>query len=98
MPNIQDARILIIATDGFEDSELLEPRKRLVAACADVCADRGAFLMVGDVALPEGQLCSKTELVSGPSNFVIPAYAGIQRFTNERQSLDARVRGHERAW
>jgi protease I len=36
MPNIRDARILIIATDGFEDSELLEPRKRLVAAGAEV--------------------------------------------------------------
>jgi protease I len=36
MPAISDARILIIATDGFEDSELLEPRKRLLAAGADV--------------------------------------------------------------
>jgi protease I len=36
MPTISNARILIIATDGFEDSELLEPRKRLLAAGADV--------------------------------------------------------------
>src|SRR5258708_2141587 len=36
MPAISDARILIIATDGFEDSELLEPRKRLLDAGADV--------------------------------------------------------------
>jgi len=36
MPAISDARILIIATDGFEDSELLEPRKRLIAGGADV--------------------------------------------------------------
>jgi protease I len=36
MPAISDARILIIATDGFEDSELLEPRKRLLAAGAEV--------------------------------------------------------------
>src|SRR3954451_17903136 len=36
MPAISEARILIIATDGFEDSELLEPRKRLLAAGADV--------------------------------------------------------------
>ena len=27
MPNIADAKILMIATDGFEDSELLEPRQ-----------------------------------------------------------------------
>jgi protease I len=36
MPAISDARILIIATDGFENSELLEPRKRLLAAGAEV--------------------------------------------------------------
>jgi protease I len=36
MPAISDARILIIATDGYEDSELLEPRKRLLAAGAEV--------------------------------------------------------------
>ncbi|MDQ8757499.1 type 1 glutamine amidotransferase domain-containing protein [Sphingosinicella sp. LHD-64] len=36
MPAIADARILILATDGFEDSELLEPRKRLIEAGADV--------------------------------------------------------------
>ena len=36
MPAISDAKILIIATDGFEDSELLEPRKRLLAAGAEV--------------------------------------------------------------
>ena len=29
MPSISDARILIIAADGFEDSELLEPRRIL---------------------------------------------------------------------
>ena len=36
MPAISDAKILIIATHGFEDSELLEPRKRLLAAGAQV--------------------------------------------------------------
>ena len=36
MPAISDARILIIATNGFEDSELLEPRKRLLAAGATI--------------------------------------------------------------
>jgi protease I len=36
MPNISDARILIIATDGYEDSELLEPRRILSERGADV--------------------------------------------------------------
>ena len=36
MPAISNAKILIIATHGFEDSELLEPRKRLLAAGAKV--------------------------------------------------------------
>ncbi|HEX9953854.1 MAG TPA: type 1 glutamine amidotransferase domain-containing protein [Allosphingosinicella sp.] len=36
MPAIADARILIIAADGFEDSELLEPRRILKEAGAEV--------------------------------------------------------------
>jgi protease I len=36
MPDIADAKILIIATDGFEDSELIEPRKSLIEAGAEV--------------------------------------------------------------
>lgn len=36
MPRISDSRILILATDGFEDSELLEPRRRLIEAGAHV--------------------------------------------------------------
>jgi protease I len=36
MPAVNRSRILIIATDGFEDSELLEPRERLLNAGADV--------------------------------------------------------------
>ena len=36
MPAIDQARILILATDGFEDSELLEPRRRLIDAGAEV--------------------------------------------------------------
>ena len=36
MPRISDARILMIATDGFEDSELAEPRRRLIEQGADV--------------------------------------------------------------
>ena len=36
MPSISDARILMIATDGFEDSELMEPMRRLLDAGARV--------------------------------------------------------------
>ena len=36
MPKISDARILIIATDGFEESELFEPRQRLLDAGARI--------------------------------------------------------------
>ena len=36
MPDISDAAILIVATDGFEDSELLEPRRRLIEKGARV--------------------------------------------------------------
>jgi protease I len=36
MPKISDANILIIATDGFEDSELLDPRKTLIERGARV--------------------------------------------------------------
>jgi len=36
MPRISDAKILMIATDGFEDSELMEPRRRLLEKGAKV--------------------------------------------------------------
>jgi protease I len=36
MPTISDARILIIATDGFEDSELMVPRQTLLDSGASV--------------------------------------------------------------
>ena len=36
MPRISEARILIIATDGFEQSELFEPRQQLLDAGATV--------------------------------------------------------------
>jgi len=36
MPDISDAKILIIATDGFEDSELLDPLETLKQRGADV--------------------------------------------------------------
>ena len=65
MPAISDARILIIATDGFEDSELLEPRKRLLEAGARITlaapkteqirGEHGALMtpdeVLGDVAM-----------------------------------------------
>jgi protease I len=36
MPDIKQARILIIATDGFEQSELLVPQEKLEDAGAKV--------------------------------------------------------------
>jgi protease I len=36
MPRIADAKVLIIATDGYEDSELLEPRRILKSRGAEV--------------------------------------------------------------
>jgi protease I len=44
MPNIRDARFLILATNGFEQSELMVPRDELRKAGAKV-----------DVATPDGQ-------------------------------------------
>ena len=43
MPNIQDAKILIVATNGFEQSELMKPREQLKSKGAKV-----------HVASPEG--------------------------------------------
>lgn len=49
MPAISDTKILIIATDGFEDSELLEPRRRLLEAGAEiVLASPGTEEIKGD--------------------------------------------------
>lgn len=45
MPNISDARILIIATDGYEDSELLEPRR--------ILRERGAEVIVASLETGE---------------------------------------------
>ncbi len=36
MPSVKDAKILIVATDGFEQSELLQPRDDLTKAGATV--------------------------------------------------------------
>ena len=59
MPDIANSRILIVATDGYEDSELLEPRKRLLGAGAEVVlaaldtkeikGDKGAMIRPGAV-------------------------------------------------
>ncbi|MFD1106925.1 type 1 glutamine amidotransferase domain-containing protein [Sphingobium olei] len=36
MPSIEKSRVLILATDGFEQSELFEPREKLIEAGATV--------------------------------------------------------------
>ena len=36
MANLQNARVLMLATDGFEESELFEPRQALLDAGAQV--------------------------------------------------------------
>ena len=46
MPAITEAKILIIATDGFEDSELLKPRQSLIDKGADVTI---ASLEIGEI-------------------------------------------------
>ena len=49
MPAVSESKILIIATDGFEDSELLEPRRRLLEAGAEVLlASPGGKAIKGD--------------------------------------------------
>jgi protease I len=46
MPSISEAKILMIATDGYEDSELLEPRRILRERGADVTL---ASLEMGEI-------------------------------------------------
>ena len=46
MPNISEAKILMIATDGYEDSELLEPRR--------ILRERGAEVTLA--SLEEGEI------------------------------------------
>jgi protease I len=45
MPALKDARILIVATDGFEDSELMKPRQTLI--------DRGAAVILASLSHEE---------------------------------------------
>jgi protease I len=56
MPTIADSKILMIATDGFEDSELLEPRRILRERGADVTL---ASLETGEI---EGDNGAKVEV------------------------------------
>ncbi len=51
MPKISDARILMIATDGYEDSELLETRRLLEQRGADVTL---ASLKMGEIKGDKG--------------------------------------------
>ena len=51
MPSIAESKILIIATDGFEDSELIEPRRRLIEAGAEVTL---ASLKAGEIEGAKG--------------------------------------------
>jgi protease I len=51
MPAIAHAKILMIAADGFEDSELLEPRRILKARGADVTL---ASLEIGEITGDNG--------------------------------------------
>ena len=60
MPTISDARILIIATDGFEDSELLDPRQALIDRGASVTLaslDTKAVKKFMDAGKPVGAIC-----------------------------------------
>jgi protease I len=56
MPSIADSKVLIIATDGFEDSELLEPRRILRERGADVIL---ASLEKGEI---EGDIKARVEV------------------------------------
>ena len=63
MPRISDASILMIATNGFEDSELMEPRRRLIEAGAkltlasldteEIEGDKGEARIKPDLAIDE---------------------------------------------
>ena len=63
MPRISDARILMIATNGFEDSELMEPRRRLIEAGSkltlasldteEIEGDKGEARIKPDLAIDE---------------------------------------------
>ncbi|HEU0097795.1 MAG TPA: type 1 glutamine amidotransferase domain-containing protein [Allosphingosinicella sp.] len=55
MPNISEAKILMIATDGYEDSELLEPRRILSERGAEVTL---ASLEKGDIEGDNGATAS----------------------------------------
>src|SRR3569833_508068 len=59
MPRISDAKILMKATDGFEDSELAEPRRRLIEQGAEVTL---ASLDTGEIEGDKGKVRIKPDL------------------------------------
>ncbi|SMF61845.1 type 1 glutamine amidotransferase domain-containing protein [Allosphingosinicella indica] len=61
MTAIADARILIIATDGFEDSELMKPRQSLIDAGADVTL---ASLETGEIEGDNGTMIEATQTIA----------------------------------
>ncbi|HEY0150150.1 MAG TPA: type 1 glutamine amidotransferase domain-containing protein [Allosphingosinicella sp.] len=71
MPAIAQAKILIIAADGFEDSELLEPRRILKARGADVTL---ASLEEGDI---EGDNGAKVEVDAMLSSLDIESFDAL---------------------
>lgn len=61
MTAIADARILIIATDGFEDSELMKPRQSLIDAGAEVTL---ASLETGEIEGDNGARIEATQTIA----------------------------------
>ena len=71
MPAISDAKILIIAADGFEDSELLEPRRILKERGADVTL---ASLEMGEI---EGDNGAKVDVDAVLSSLDIESFDAL---------------------
>ena len=64
MPSIADAKILMIATDGYEDSELLEPRRILSERGAEVTLaslEKGAIKGDNEASVEVDRLISEVE-------------------------------------
>lgn len=61
MPDISDARILIIAADGFEDSELMTPRQTLIDKGANVTL---ASLEQGEIKGDKGAVLTAEAAIS----------------------------------
>jgi protease I len=71
MPKISDAKILFIATDGFEDSELLEPRRILKERGAQVTL---ASLETGEI---EGDNGATVEVDAALDNIDIARFDAL---------------------